>query len=415
MVRLRRGLLVALVALGAAAPTAAAEEGVSLTMTPSAGTVKVGDAIDVELTITAASPSVTGSSVTVYVPDGFTATLDKPAYSFDPGTRTGKWTPGSIDEGDPKTATLKLTSATRTGKVLISAHADAGDGTTDDKTSNNVSRKEVYVLPLSDLAALTLKEPPGIATEGDSVTYTVRVSNTGTDLAGCLEVVVPSPDGWTSEVADQSHRGKYAGGKWKLSGSDALDRKGSANDAAELQIRVTAKFKGIKTVVLTVTRCDGVEGSPQSAVLPVTITSNPATPTPPVPPPTTGGVPTLKTKRTLAELKKPSLSIQVDRKRLSAKSRKVTVFGYVIEDGKPVEEMKSCGNRPVKVFLNGRDSEARVRLVLTKRTGKCGWATTFTYPAGLKRVNATFRASVVFRKGKKPTKTTTSVKVSGST
>ena len=230
----------------------------SLTKTVDDATPNVGDTITFTLTVANAGPDdATSVSVSDTLPAGLTFVTSTPsAGSYD--AATGLWTIGTVADGG--TATLDITvTVTGSADVTNTAQVAAADQNDVDSTPANDDAGEddqdsVDVAPQRiDLEVTKTVDQPTVAL-GDTVTFTVTVTNAVTSLSGgdtatgvALTDVVPAS---LSGVSVTPSQGTYVGDVWTV-GALAAD-----GGSATLTVTGTVTSSGDTTNTAEVTAAD---------------------------------------------------------------------------------------------------------------------------------------------------------------
>ncbi len=187
-----------------------------VTKTASAGTVNEGSPVVFTIRLVNAGPdTATGVVLKDKLPGG----LAYSGHSASVGSYvsgTGTWTLGTVTPGDSAFLTLNAVVASGTGGTMITNTASVYAAAQSDPVGgNNVSAAAVRVL-LSDLSAAKAANRSRAA-EGDTVTFTVTVTNEGPDPATSVSAVDSLPPGFTY-VSHSASAGTWtpAGGLWSI-------------------------------------------------------------------------------------------------------------------------------------------------------------------------------------------------------
>ncbi len=182
-----------------------------LSKTVSDPTPNVGDTITYTLTLTNAGPDpATGVAVHDLLPAGVAFVSATPAGSYDPAS--GVWTVGTVNPGAPQTLTITSTvvsPAAQTNIAAISA-ADQFDPNPGNNTSSATDTPQRADLQISK----TVSNPtPNV---GDTITYTITLSNNGPDEATGVTVQDMLPPG--VDFVSATPAGSYdpASGVWTV-------------------------------------------------------------------------------------------------------------------------------------------------------------------------------------------------------
>ncbi len=176
----------------------------ALTKTVNDTTPNVGDTITYTITLSNNGPDpATSTQVTDPLASGLTFVSDTPSQgTYDSGT--GLWSVGTVNVGSPATLLIQATvtspkAQTNTATITKSDQFDA-------VTTNN-SSSVVETPQLSDLA-LTKTVNDTTPNVGDTITYTVQLSNNGPDGATNVQVADALPSG-VLFVSARSSQGTY--------------------------------------------------------------------------------------------------------------------------------------------------------------------------------------------------------------
>ncbi len=197
--------------------------------------VVAGGQLTYVVTVTNYGPSsVLASDILIVsdsLPDGFTATSWTPsAGSYD--SSSGAWTGLDLASGESVTLTIVGTvSPSATGILTNTVTVSPPEGVTDQYPCNNVATEETTVLNTAPLAIVKTTDQAQYNV-GDTVLYTIKVTNLGSIPARNLVITDTVPAGL--EYLGSSAGGSFAGGvvQWNL---DAL------NPGEEVTRTVTAK------------------------------------------------------------------------------------------------------------------------------------------------------------------------------
>jgi uncharacterized repeat protein (TIGR01451 family) len=170
-------------------------------------TPNVGDVITYTVTLSNAGPDpATGVQLTDLLPAGLTlvsATESQGAYD----SATGLWTVGQVGTAAPATLTLmaKVTSSAPTTNTATITHSDQFDPNTADNSASATETPQQADLSLTKVVS---NATPNV---GDTITFTVTLSNAGTDTATGVTVQDVLPAGLTFVSATPS-QGTYDNG-----------------------------------------------------------------------------------------------------------------------------------------------------------------------------------------------------------
>ena len=242
-------------------------------------TPNVGDQITFTVTLTNNGPNTaTGVQVTDLLPAGVTFVSSNPSQgTYTPGS--GVWTVGTITPGTPQTLAIVATvvsSAAQTNTATVTA-ADQFDPNTGNNSASATETPQQADLALTK----TVSNPtPNV---GDTVTFTVTLTNAGPDAATGVQVTDLLPAGLTY-VSDNPSQGIYdpASGVWTV---------GTVSPGVPQTLTITATVvsPAAQTNTATVTHSDQFDPktanntasateTPQQADLAVTKTVSDATP-----------------------------------------------------------------------------------------------------------------------------------------
>lgn len=176
----------------------------------------VGSAVRFAVTLTNRGPSVaTGVGLTDLLPAGLTYESSTPSQGTY-STATGIWSVGTLAAGASAGLVLRATVSPGTGGQTITnvAAVTASDQSDVDSTNNSASAS--IVVQSADLAITKSvdRETPNV---GETIRYTVTVTNTGPNDAGSVSANDPIPSG-LSFVAAAASQGSYSGntGLWSI-------------------------------------------------------------------------------------------------------------------------------------------------------------------------------------------------------
>jgi len=228
----------------------------SLTKTLDNATPVVGDTVNFTITIANDGPSdATGVEVTDQLPDGYTfVSANADTGSYDSGS--GVWDVGTVAANGNATLTITAT-VNASGNYKNTAEVTASDADDPDSTPGNGDTGEDdyaeaepnSVAPLADLS-LTKDVSDTTPTVGDTVTFTLTLTNDGPSDATGVQVTDTLPTGYTFVSANAS-LGSYDDntGVWDV-GTVA------ANGDATLELTATVNASGDYTNTAEVTASD---------------------------------------------------------------------------------------------------------------------------------------------------------------
>jgi uncharacterized repeat protein (TIGR01451 family) len=163
----------------------------ALAKTVSNGAPNVGDTITYTVTLSDTGPdAATGVAVTDLLPAGLTFVSATPSQgSYTAGT--GLWSVGTVAVGTPQTLLIQasVTSPGAQTNTATITHADQFDPVTSNDTSS------VVTTPQQADLALTKAVSDATPNVGDTITYTVTLSDTGPDAATGVAVTDLLPAG----------------------------------------------------------------------------------------------------------------------------------------------------------------------------------------------------------------------------
>ena len=172
----------------------------------------VGDTITYTVTLSNNGPdAATGVQVTDLLPAGVTFVSATPSLAYDPAT--GIWTVGTVNVGSPQTLMIQAT-VTSPGQSTNTATITSSDQF--DPVTTNDTASVVTVPQQADLVlAKAVSDPtPNV---GDTIAYTVTLTDNGPDAATGVQVTDLLPAG-LSFVSARASRGTYdpASGLWTV-------------------------------------------------------------------------------------------------------------------------------------------------------------------------------------------------------
>jgi uncharacterized repeat protein (TIGR01451 family) len=185
----------------------------ALSKTADNPTPNVGDNVTFTVTLTDNGPDpVTNAQVTDLLPSGFTFVSETTSQgTYD--SATGLWSVGTVDVGSPQTLVIQATVTSPDPQTNMAAitHSDQFDPVT---TNNTAS---VVVTPQQADLALAKNVSDPFPNVGNTVTYTVTLTDLGPDPATNVEVTDRLPAGMTFVSATTS-QGTYdpTTGTWRV-------------------------------------------------------------------------------------------------------------------------------------------------------------------------------------------------------
>lgn len=187
-----------------------------VTTTASTGSADEGDTVEFTVTVANAGPDdASGVSLSSSFTAGVTfqaATASQG--SFDDGT--GVWTIGSLSQGVSATLTIEVTVDAGTGGSAITHTVAVASVDEEDPDPTDDTDQAVLNVKGADLG-IALAVDDATPREGDSVTYTVTLSNAGPSDATNIVAAIPVPGGASFASATPS-QGSYndASGEWTV-------------------------------------------------------------------------------------------------------------------------------------------------------------------------------------------------------
>ena len=236
-----------------AAATYAPEADLALTKTVDPLRAGPGAPVVFTVTVSNAGPSgATGVEVTDQLPSGYAYVSSAPSQgAYDPAS--GVWTVGDLANG--ASATLEITATVQargeytnaaevTAVLQVDPDSVPGDGTGDD-----YAEAAIVYEPEADLS-VTKTATPTTAEPGDTVVFTVTVSNAGPNDAAGVEVTERLPAGFTLlRIATSQGRYDARTGVWEVG-------RLPAGAAATLTLTARAHTSGEHVNVAEVTAAD---------------------------------------------------------------------------------------------------------------------------------------------------------------
>ena len=194
-----------------------------------------GDAITWTVRVTNNGPNqATGVAVTDILPVGITRTghsASQGSWSATGGTPSWIWSVGTLNVGASATLTINTTVNTgTTGQTITNTAMITGADQADPEAANNVASAKIAVSGTDLAITKTVDNPtPNV---GDTVAYTLRVTNNGPNNATGVAVTDLLPP----EVTYQSHAGgtyTVATGLWSI---------GNLNNGASATLTINARI-----------------------------------------------------------------------------------------------------------------------------------------------------------------------------
>jgi uncharacterized repeat protein (TIGR01451 family) len=223
-----------------------------LTKSVSNATPNVGDTITFTVTLANKGPDpATDVTVNDLLPLGLTLLSSNPSQGSYTG---GVWTVGTVNPGAPQTLTLTalvFSPNPQTNTATIS-HADQFDPNT---TNNTASATETPQHADLSVAKAVSNATPNV---GDTITFTVTVSNSGPDAATNVSVNDPLPAGLGFVAATPSQGAYNSGtGAWTVNTLSPLA-------TATLQIEARVVSSTAQTNTATISHVDQFDPNPQN-------------------------------------------------------------------------------------------------------------------------------------------------------
>jgi uncharacterized repeat protein (TIGR01451 family) len=228
------------------------QSALSLTKSVNDSTPNIGDTIPFTITLGNAGPSAaTGVQVLDALPPGLAFVSDTPSQgTYDSGS--GLWNVGTVNVGSPVTLSIQanVVSPAPLANTATITHADQFNPVTTNNTATATLTPQ-----LADLA-LTKTVDNTTPNVGETITYTVTLSNNGPDAATDAQVTDLIPAG-VSFVSDTPSQGTYdsATGLWTA---------GTVNvgSPATLTIRATVTSSNPTTNTASITHADQFDPNP---------------------------------------------------------------------------------------------------------------------------------------------------------
>jgi uncharacterized repeat protein (TIGR01451 family) len=185
----------------------------ALTKTVSTATPNVGDVVTYMVVLTDNGPNgATDVRVTDALPAGLTFVAAIPSQgTYNPGT--GLWSVGTVNVGSPVTLSIQATVVSpdpQTNTAMIT-HADQFDPVTSNNTASTV------VTPQQADLALAKSVSNSTPNVGDTITYTITLTDNGPDSASNVNISDVLPTGLNLVSASTTVGSYNAGtGLWKV-------------------------------------------------------------------------------------------------------------------------------------------------------------------------------------------------------
>jgi uncharacterized repeat protein (TIGR01451 family) len=252
----------------------------SLTKSVDNSTPAIGQQVTFTVTVTNSGPDdATGVAVTDLLPPGLSFGSDGTTQGiYDSGT--GVWNVGTLLNGTSATLTIVAT-VTSAGVKINTAEVTASDLFDPDSAVNNHDPTEddqasVAVTPLPEFADLGLTKTVDNATPnvGDTITFTITLSNAGPANATNVVISDPLPAGLALVSATPS-QGTYDPGTGTWFAGTVLV---GAPVTLQIQARVTDAIT--HTNVATISQSDAIDDNPTNNTASATETPLPVTTNP---------------------------------------------------------------------------------------------------------------------------------------
>jgi uncharacterized repeat protein (TIGR01451 family) len=227
-------------------------------------TPNVGDTISFMVTLTNNGPdTATNVAVTDLLPAGVTFISATPSIGTYNNT-TGAWTVGTVAAGGPQTLTItaRVVSAGAQTNTATISHSDQFDT---NSGNNSASATETPQQADLALAKTVSSATPNV---GDTITFTVTLTNNGPSAATNVTVADVLPAGLTL-LSSTPSQGTYVGGVWTL---------GTVASAASATLQVQARVVGTTAQTNTATISHSDQFDPNTANNSASATETPQLP-----------------------------------------------------------------------------------------------------------------------------------------
>ncbi len=219
---------------------------VAIAKTVSNSAPNVGDTITYTITVTDNGPdNATNVNITDALPAGLVPISASPSVGSYNST-TGGWTVGNLSNGTSQTLqiTARVTSPGPVTNLAAITHADQFDP----NTANNTA--SILVTPQQADLAISKSVSSSTPNVGDTITYTVTLSDSGPNNATSVEVLDALPSG-LSFVAAMPSQGTYdsATGLWTVGTVDV-------GTPLTLAVEATVSSPGPETNVASISHAD---------------------------------------------------------------------------------------------------------------------------------------------------------------
>jgi uncharacterized repeat protein (TIGR01451 family) len=232
----------------------------ALTKTVNDPTPNVGDTVTFTVTLTNKGPDdATNVSVTDALPAGLTLVSSTPSQGSYTG---GVWTVGTVSPSSLAPTliiTARVVSPNASTNTAMISHSDQFDP---DPGNNNGSST---VTPQQSDLALTKTVNNATPEVGDTITFTITLTNIGPDAATNVTVSDGLPAG-LSVVSAAPSQGTYAAGVWTV---------GTVNPKAVLTLEVTARVVSGNPVTNTARISHSDQFDPDTSNNQATVTETP--------------------------------------------------------------------------------------------------------------------------------------------
>lgn len=217
-------------------------------------TIVIGETVAFTITVTNNGPNgATNITVSDTLPDGYSfdsATESKGSYNDG----TGIWTVGNLAASESETLTIVATVLDAGTSYTNTTSVDSLD-----QTDNNTSNDTAEVTPdnVADLAVSKAVSPLTAVNVGETVTFTITVTNNGPGDATGIEILDVLPDGYTydSHTAEVGTTYTTGNGQWAWGNGTVLTN----GDSATLTIVATVNSSGSYDNQASITTLDQID------------------------------------------------------------------------------------------------------------------------------------------------------------